>query len=63
MQLIMRLMKALELSRGGGSSENKFKLSKMPSATTERGLPSAKAWKQWCDVRLLTGGCGLRRRL
>ena len=41
MQLIMRLAKALELSRGGGSSENKFKLSKMPSATTERGLPSA----------------------
>jgi hypothetical protein len=54
MQLIMRLVKALELSRGSGSGETKFKLSKMPSATTERGLPSAKAWRQWYDVRLLT---------
>ncbi len=24
----------------------------MPAGTGERGLPSAKTWKQWSDVRL-----------
>ena len=43
--LIKRLVTALERS-SGGSGENKFKLAKMPAAATQRGLPSAKAWKQ-----------------
>ncbi len=50
MQLLLRLVQALEKNSG----EPKMRLAKMPAGAGDRGLPSAKTWKQWYDVRLRT---------
>ena len=37
-----------------GNGEPRIKPAKMSAGAGERGLPSAKIWKQWYDLRLRT---------